>query len=356
MKFQVQKCFHVKYKTWMKCTSFTPQPDRKVCPRSARILLIDARFFFRLPAMGYVFDFRDAWACEKQADHPTHRSITERENRLLADMLRPHAGDSLLEVGCGIGNTLSFLSDFGLRLTGLDPSAPMIDIARQRTGRRVEYHKGTAEDLPFDDNEFHYVIFTGALEFVEDPSRAVAEACRVAKEKLFVGAMNRWAFHAAELRIRGILSPTIYNRARFFSLWELKRMVARAAGKVPMTWETVSHLHWSGRRLGPWVDRVSRLGRFPFGAYAGLVVVLIPRFRTRPLELEMPVAGKRPSGAVTGYGASRRSMTKTQEETLGNGSLSVGIDWRGTTSVPAVQPPLPHQSGQAGALQCSRKR
>jgi SAM-dependent methyltransferase len=305
--------------------------------------------------MGYVFDFRDAWTCEKQAAHPTSCSIIERENRLLVDMLRPHAGDSLLEIGCGVGNTLSFLCDFGLRLTGLDPSAPMIDIARQRTGRRVEYHKGTAEDLPFDDNEFHYVIFAGALEFVEDPSRAVAEACRVAKEKLFVGAVNRWAFRAAELRIRGILSPTIYNRARFFGVWELKRMVARAAGKVPMTWETVSHLHWSGRWLGPWVDRASRLGRFPFGAYTGLVALLVPCFRTRPLELQMPVAGKRPSGAVTGYGASRRSMTETQEETLGNGSLSVGIDRRRTGPLRPVQPSLPDQKRQTGALPRSRE-
>ncbi len=257
--------------------------------------------------MGYVFDFRDAWACEKQLDHRPSRSIMERENRMLLDMLRPHSGESLLEIGCGIGNTLTGLGDAGLRLAGLEPSEPMMDIARQRAGRRVEFHLGVAEDLPFDDNAFHYVVFTGALEFVEDPQQALAEACRVAKDKLFIGAMNRFALQAVHLRLRGILSSTVYNRARFFSLWQLKRMVRKVAGNVPMSWETLSHLHWGGPRLGPWVERHARLGRYPFGAYLGVVAVLMPRFRTRPLELELPMAGNRPSGAVTGYGASRRS-------------------------------------------------
>jgi ubiquinone/menaquinone biosynthesis C-methylase UbiE len=256
--------------------------------------------------MGYVYDFRDAWASEKQIDRRSNRAIVERENRLLLDMLRPHAGESLLEIGCGIGNTLAFLGDFGLRLAGLDPSEPMVDIARQRAGCRVEFHRGVAEDLPFDDNEFHYAVLTGALEFVEDPQQAVAEACRVAKDKLFIGALNRFALRAVCLRLRGILSSTVYNRARFFSLWELKRMVRRVAGNVPISWETVSHLYWKGPRLGPWVERHARLGRYPFGGYTGVVAVLMPRFRARPLELELPMGGKRPSGAVTGYGASRR--------------------------------------------------
>ena len=256
--------------------------------------------------MGYVFDFRDAWTCEKQTDLPVNRSIAAREHRLLADMLQPRTGDSLLDIGCGIGNTLVFLGDFGLRLAGIDPSEPMIDIARQRTGRGVEYHRGTAEDLPFDDNEFQHAVLTGTLEFVEDPQKAVAEACRVAKDKLFIGALNRFALRAVQLRLRGILSATVYNRARFFSVWQLKQMIYGAAGKIPVSWQTLSHLHWEGRRLGPWIERGARLGKYPFGGYTGMTAVLMPRFRTRPLDLEVPVAGKRQSGAVTGYGASRR--------------------------------------------------
>jgi SAM-dependent methyltransferase len=267
--------------------------------------LIAEPFFFILSAMGYVFDFRDAWACEKQIEQRPNRSLADRENRLLVEMLRPRAGESLLEIGCGVGNTLVYLGDFGLRLAAIDPSDPMVEIAKQRTGRRVEFHRGVAEDLPFEDNAFHYAVFTGALEFVEDPQQAVAEACRVAKDKLFIGAMNRFALRAAQIRLRGILSSTVYNRARFFSIWQIKRMIRKVAGNVPMTWETVSHLYWGGPRLGPWADRHARLGRYPFGAYTGVVAVLMPRFRTRPLELELPMAGKRPSGAVTGYGASR---------------------------------------------------
>jgi SAM-dependent methyltransferase len=249
--------------------------------------------------MGYVFDFRDGWAWEKVLEHPGQQRRVERETRLLTEMLGPRAGQSLLEIGCGAGTTLAGLAGMGLQLAGVDASTHMLDIARQRTGPRVEYHRGWAEDLPFEDNAFTYAVFSGTLEFVDDPQRAVAEAGRVAKDKVFFGVVNKFALRAVKLRLRGVVTPSIYNRARFFSVWEIKQMVYRTAGNVPLRWKTIGH--WPrGGTYGGRIDRALQFCRYPFGGYAAAVATLTPRFRTRPLELELPVSGKRPSGAVTG--------------------------------------------------------
>lgn len=246
--------------------------------------------------MGYVFDFRDAWLWERVIEQPRQRLRLERENRLLLDMLCPHPGDSLLEIGCGIGATLAALKEEGLRLAGIDASPHMLDIARQRTGRRVEYYQGWAEDLPFDDNAFHYAVFAGALEFFENPQRAVEEAGRVAKDKVFIGAVNKYAVRAMELRIRGIFASDVFNRARFFSIWELKRMIRRAAGDVPLLWRTTGSRPWNSK-MGVWFDRALVGSRYPFGSYAAVAATMTPRFRTRPLALEFRLGSERPSGA-----------------------------------------------------------
>lgn len=255
--------------------------------------------------MGYVFDLRDGRDWEKDLEGPKQRMRLEREHRLLIGMLCPKPGDSLLEIGCGIGATLAALADEGLRLAGVDASPHLLEIARQRTGRRVEYHRGWAEDLPFDDNSFNHAVFMGSLEFVEDPQRSVEEASRVAKDRIFFGVVNKYALRAAELRLKGMFAHSLYNRARFFSVWELKQMVYRTAGNVPLSWRTVSQWPAVGKPDG-WIDRALRLGRYPFGGYAAMVATLIPRYRTRPLELDVRISGKRPSGVVTGLGASRR--------------------------------------------------
>ncbi len=267
--------------------------------------MIRPRFFITLSDMGYVFDLRDARDWEKVLDEPKQRIRLEREHRLLVDMLCPKPGDTLLEIGCGIGATLAALADEGLRLAGLDASPHLLEIARQRTSRRIEYHRGWAEDLPFDDNAFNYAVFMGTLEFVEDPQRSVEEASRVAKDRVFFGVVNKYALRAAELRLRGMFAHSLYNRARFFSIWELKQMVYRAAGNVPVSWRTASQMLSVGQPDG-WVDRALRLGRYPFGGYAAMVATLVPRYRTRPLELDVRVSGKHPSGVVTGLGALRR--------------------------------------------------
>ena len=60
----------------------------------------------------------------------------------------------------------------------------MLDIASKKFGDKVTLHRGPAEDLPFDDNEFDSAFFFTSLEFTERPGKAIEEACRVAKDTL----------------------------------------------------------------------------------------------------------------------------------------------------------------------------
>ncbi len=235
--------------------------------------------------MGYIFDFNDAVNYDQWYDKPQNRLAADLEFRLMLDMLKPMDGDSLLDIGCGTGASLLPFLDRGLQITGIDPSQYMLDIAFKKVGHRVDLHRGFAEDLPFDDNSFNYACFITTLEFVEDPKKAIEEACRVAKDRIFIGVLNRYALKGIQLRLKGIFTKSIYNRAQFFSIWELKKIIRAILGDVPISWRTVYQFLSASGEITSSIERSSLVQRCPFGAFAGIVFAPVPRYTTRPLSI-----------------------------------------------------------------------
>ncbi len=236
--------------------------------------------------MGYVFNFKDARDYQEWVTKTRSKTEADLENCLMIDMLKPIRGESLLDIGCGTGASIKPFYEKGLQVTGIDPSPYMLDIAAKLFGHRVEFYRGFAEDLPFDDNSFNHASLVTTLEFVEDPHKAIAEACRVAKDRIFLGVLNRYALKGIERRLRGIFHHTIYNRARFYSVWELKSMIREILGEtVPISWRTVSQFPVSSGKIICNLEKSEIVQRFPFGSFAGMVVSLVPRFRTRPMTL-----------------------------------------------------------------------
>jgi len=232
--------------------------------------------------MGHIFDFHEAVAYEKWIKKPENELVFQMEIQLLRDMLQPRPGESILDIGCGTGACLLAFLEMGLKVTGIDPSTYMLDIALKKVGNRVDLYRGAAEDLPFDDNSFNHACLFTTLEFVEDAKKALSEACRVAKDRLFIGVLNRYAIKGVERRVRGMFTPSIYNHARFFSVWGLKYLIYDLVGHVPIFWRTVCQLPLPSGKFAHSFEQPF-LQRCPFGAFAGMVVILIPRFRTRPL-------------------------------------------------------------------------
>jgi SAM-dependent methyltransferase len=247
--------------------------------------------------MGYVFDFNDAVAYEAWYEDPRNRALADLECRLMMDMLGPTPGETVLDIGCGTGISLRPFIDLGLQATGLDPSPYMLDIASKNLGHRVDLHRGYAEDLPFADNSFNYACLVTTLEFVEDQQKAIEEAGRVAKDKLFIGVLNRYAIKNVQRRVKGVFTKTIYNRAHFFSIWELKTIVRTLLGDVPVLWRTLC-LPKGPQMITDRIEQFSLLQKLPFGTFAGMVVTLIPRFRTRPLSVG--IKSKQTTGMVAG--------------------------------------------------------
>ncbi|MDM8548646.1 class I SAM-dependent methyltransferase [Desulfobacterales bacterium HSG2] len=248
--------------------------------------------------MGYVFNSKDAGAYEEWFDKPENRFVTELEGQLMLNMLKPMRGETVIDIGCGSGWSLLPFLEAGLSVSGLDPSQHMLDIASDHLGNRVDLFSGFAEELPFDDNSFHNACLVKTLEFAEDPEKAIEEACRVAKNRVFIGLMNRHSLRGTGLRVKRIFTDTIYKHARFFSIWELKQIIRTILGDVPISWRTICQFSTARGRISNRIECSELVQRFPFGAFTGIKVTLVPRFRTRPLELPCPAEAA--DGVATG--------------------------------------------------------
>jgi SAM-dependent methyltransferase len=158
------------------------------------------------------------------------------EKEVLRELLEgfPDA-ETVLEVGCGTGHFARWLEQEGLTTVGIDISAPMLAEARRRGSEACV--QASASAPPFPARSFDMVVLMITLEFLPEPSRALEEAVRVARQGLLLGSLNRWSPYALRRRLH--LSP-VWRRARFFGLCELRRLLTNAAGR------RAGDIRWSG--------------------------------------------------------------------------------------------------------------
>ena len=90
------------------------------------------------------------------------------------------AGRNILDAGCGSGSLSSALRDRDATVTGIDASAGMVELARQRLGDGVDLQVADLNDpLPFDDGSFDDVIASLVLHYIEDWGPTLSEMRRV---------------------------------------------------------------------------------------------------------------------------------------------------------------------------------
>jgi ubiquinone/menaquinone biosynthesis C-methylase UbiE len=120
-----------------------------------------------------------------------------------------------LEVGVGTGR---FASALGIK-TGIEPSLKMALMAKERG---VEVFPTKAENLPFSDSSFDFVLIVTTICFFDDIETAFKEVHRVLKAKgqLIIGFVDKNSFLGKVYQQKKEQS-VFYNKATFYSTEEV---------------------------------------------------------------------------------------------------------------------------------------
>ena len=129
------------------------------------------------PAMARTFE-------DRRFGGPVGELVAGTQARVLANMIGRIKDRSIIDVGTGAGRAALLLARGGARVTAVDASEEMLDIARRRAaeeGLAIDFRRGDVHALEFEEGEFDVAVCLRVLMHAPDWRRAMRELCRVAE-------------------------------------------------------------------------------------------------------------------------------------------------------------------------------
>jgi ubiquinone/menaquinone biosynthesis C-methylase UbiE len=133
---------------------------------------------------------RATWAAGNYARVETRLTVV---SETLCEAVDLHAGQRVLDVACGSGNTALAAARRNCEVTGVDFVPELLEHGRTRAaveGLDVDFREGDAEALPFADGSFDAVLSTFGAMFAPDQETTAAELLRVCRPGGKIGMAN----------------------------------------------------------------------------------------------------------------------------------------------------------------------
>lgn len=135
-------------------------------------------------------------------------------NRTLVEAAEPLAGMRVLELGCGDGESTAYLLERGAKVTAIDISAGMVDLARRRIALAhpdadVRFDVAPAEDTGLDSGSFDRIVGRWVLHHLD-----LAEAAREIDRLLAPGGRGVFIENSAFNPVMMFARERVVHRGR----------------------------------------------------------------------------------------------------------------------------------------------
>ncbi|HWF33585.1 MAG TPA: methyltransferase domain-containing protein [Solirubrobacteraceae bacterium] len=199
-------------------------------------------------------------------------------------------GQTLLDVATGSGNVAVPAALAGAKVTGLDLTPKLLEVARERAveaGVEIEFVEGDAEDLPFDDRSFDRVTSCFGVMFAPRHDVAAGELVRVAKPgaRIVIAAWTPEGLNGRMFKTVGSYMPVPPPELKPPVMWgdeqHLQTLFAASGAELAFERHTVTFEHespeawleYNERVLGPTI--MAKAALEPQGKWEALRAELI---------------------------------------------------------------------------------
>lgn len=158
---------------------FNPRRKSGICVTVAQCRHCDLIFSNPMPIPTSIEDHyglppEEYWKDEYFLPNP---NLFAHEMSRLNRLISLQTGDRVLDIGAGIGKTLSALSRAGFDAYGIEASRPFFDRAIGKMGiAREKLSNVPLEQASFPPNFFKFISFGAVLEHLYDPSASIEKA------------------------------------------------------------------------------------------------------------------------------------------------------------------------------------
>ncbi len=172
-----------------------------------------------------------------QRDKPLSQRIVDRlfrqvvleRFRLICRLAAGPEGFSVLDVGCGSGRYAIALAAAGGRVTGVDVSVAMIELARSEASKagcadRCAFSVSSFQDFVSQES-FDVVVATGYFDYLEEPAAELRKMMRLCRGRLFATFPKRWEVRVPIRKLRFWLAGGF---VRFYARAEVVRLFHEA--------------------------------------------------------------------------------------------------------------------------------
>jgi len=191
----------------------------------------------------------------------------------LCESVDLRAGQRVLDIATGSGNTALAAARRYCEVTGVDFVPSLLDRARERAAAErldIDFREADAESLPFPDASFDVILSTFGVMFAPDQARAASELLRVCRPGGKIG-LTTWppqGFIFELQRTSARYSPAPPNGFQSPILWgtekRLRELLGRGVTSLSLTRLTLIMRHSS-------IEEWLRFTRSYFGPVRQLV-------------------------------------------------------------------------------------
>jgi len=122
----------------------------------------------------------------------------------------------VLEVACGTGQGLGYLSKIAKNLNAGDYSEKILKIAQEHYGNRIALRQFDAQNMPYKDNSLDVIILFEAIYYLPSAEKFISECRRVLRDggKVLIATANKDLYD---------FNPSPYSY-KYYGVVELKEL------------------------------------------------------------------------------------------------------------------------------------